>query len=182
MSTTDNGISESILNTSSQSCKNPIVDESLLVKTSGTINDTATKSGSENSFSAALFKVLTSSYSWGSIQKSTSPRIRGSINEVETPILIDSGAEVNVLDGHIAKTANICIVATNETARAANSLPLKIQGQTKTEVIVKCPTEEGHKMLNLGIMLVVNQLGASCLIGQPGIEMNNMISLPQKKL
>ena len=75
MSTTDNGISESILNTSSQSCKNPIVDESLLVKTSGTINDTATKSGSENSFSAALFKVLTSSYNWSQSRSQLPPEL-----------------------------------------------------------------------------------------------------------
>ena len=37
-------------------------------------------------------------------------------------------------------------------------------------------------MLNLGIVLIVQQLGVSCLIGKPGIENNNIICLPKKKI
>ena len=140
------------------------------------------RSYSSKLFSAAVQKLHASGYTWQRVQKSKSPHIRGFINSTAAPALIDSGAEINVIDENVAKSANIGIVNTKETAIAANKLPLAIKGQTDVEVIMKCPTNQGHKMLNLGFMLVVGQLGVSCLIGQPGIEQNNIVSLPKQKL
>ena len=37
-------------------------------------------------------------------------------------------------------------------------------------------------MLNLGYVLIVQNLGVQCLIGEPGIESNNIICLPQKRM
>ena len=133
-------------------------------------------------FSALIQSLKTSTYDWQLIQKSKSPRLRVSLQEFQASALVDSGAEINVIDEHLAKAASLGINPTNEKAQAANKLPLNIKGQTREEVILKCPTSEGHKMINLGIVLVVHQLGVACLIGRPGIEENNIISLPRKKI
>ena len=37
-------------------------------------------------------------------------------------------------------------------------------------------------MLSLGIVLIVQNLGVACIIGQPGIIRNNIVHLPKKKL
>ena len=133
-------------------------------------------------FSALIQSLKTSTYDWQQIQKSKSPQLRVSLQEFQASALVDSGAEINVIDEQFAKTASLGINPTSEKAQAANKLPLNIKGQTREEVILKCPTSEGHKMINLGIVLVVHQLGVACLIGQPGIEENNIISLPRKKI
>ena len=131
---------------------------------------------------ASIRKLQSSGYSWQSIQKSKSPRIRGSLRGVSIAALVDTGAEINVLDEDFVKATSIGIIPSNEKAQAANKLPLTIKGQTDEEVYIKCPTMEGHKMINLGFMLIVQNLGVACLIGQPGIEANNIICLLKKKI
>ena len=116
------------------------------------------------------------------IQKSKSPRIRCFLKDLVVISLIDSGAEINVIDAITARNAGIEIIKTEEIAKAANHLPLDIIGQTAAPVTLKCPTEEGHQMLSLGILLVVNNLGVQCLIGEPGKQSNNIICLPKRKL
>ena len=44
--------------------------------------------------------------------------------------LIDSGAEVNVLDKSFAVSLRLSIINTTETALAANKLPLELFGHT----------------------------------------------------
>ena len=134
------------------------------------------------SFLVCLSKLVSSHFQWGKISKSRSPRISGSINNIYAPALIDSGADINVMDAHIAERAGIGIKSTTETAQAANNLPLKVCGQTTSQVQFNCNTQEGNKMLNLGFILVVQNLGVACLIGEPGKQENNIICLPKKKL
>ena len=135
-------------------------------------------------FSANLNRLLheNSHYSWTKICKSKSPKICCYLNSLKVLCLIDSGAEINVIDALTAKSAGIDVIKTNEVAKAANHLPLAIVGQTSKPVMLRCPTEEGFTMLALGIMLVVQDLGVQCLIGEPGKELNNIICLPKRKL
>ena len=77
---------------------------------------------------------------------------------------------------------NIGIIKTSETALAANKLPLDVFGQTKAPVTVSCPSRNGVVKLQLGIMLVVCNLGTCCIIGEPGKHRNNLICLPKQKL
>ena len=130
-------------------------------------------------FSANVKNLNTSLYPWMKIQKSKSPRIRCFLKDLVVISLIDSGAEINVIDAITARNAGIEIIKTEEIAKAANHLPLDIIGQTAAPVTLKCPTEEGHQMLSLGILLVVNNLGVQCLIGEPGKQSNNIICLPK---
>ena len=132
--------------------------------------------------SAALAKLRSSSFQWNKIQKSKSPRIACCINSVTISALIDSGAEINVIDFEFARAANLGMITSNEQATAANQTPLLIKGQTQQPVSLLCSTQEGSKMISLGLMLVVLNLGVPCIIGQPGIELNNIICLPKKKL
>ena len=136
----------------------------------------------EDKISATLHHLASSDYPWNNIQKARSPRIRCELDKVEVITLVDSGAELNVIDANVAKEAGLVIVETQEVAKAANQLPLDIVGRTSSPVTLKCHTDEGFKMIYLGLLLVVNNLGVSCLIGEPGKESNNIICLPKRKL
>ena len=114
--------------------------------------------------------------------KCKSPKIKCFLDKIEVLTLIDSGAEINVIDSETAHSAGIGIVKSNEVVKAANQLPLNIVGQTSVPVNLKCPTDNGMKVLKLGFMLVVQGLGVQCLIGEPGKETNNIICLPKQKL
>ena len=74
------------------------------------------------------------------------------------------------------------IINTTETALAANKLPLEIFGQTAKPFVAECITKNGNKMLHLGIVLVIANLGVSCIIGEPGKTRNNIICLPKQKI
>ena len=136
----------------------------------------------EYDFLANLNSLAASRYSWQDIQKSASPKIRCFLSHLDILVLLDSGAELNVVDADTALKAGLGIVETKEVAKAANQLPLDIVGRTSSPVTLKCITEEGVKMLQLGLLLVVKNLGVACLIGEPGKEFNNIICLPKRKL
>ena len=91
-----------------------------------------------NNFAALLRRVQSSSYEWNSVHKATSPKIKCKYNEVVFPSLLDSGAEINVLDQDFVNKVGICVSNTSEKAHAANKLPLEITGQTMEPVTIQC--------------------------------------------
>ena len=123
-----------------------------------------------------------SQYTWEKVEKSDSPRIRCQLKSAVFSALIDSGAEVNALDRDFVLSLNIGINTTKETACAANKLPLEICGQTSEPIAIKCYTDSGHTMLQLGIVLVIANLGACCLLGEPAKQRNNIVCLPKHKI
>ena len=123
-----------------------------------------------------------SQYPWAQIDKSDSPRIKCQWHTAVFSALIDSGAEVNALDRDFVSSLKIGITKSKESACAANKLPLDICGQTTEPVIIKCFTDSGHIMLNLGIVLVIANLGACCLLGEPAKQRNNIVCLPKHKI
>ena len=108
------------------------------------------------------------------MHKATSPKIKCKYNEVVFPSLLDSGAEINVLDQDFVNKVGICVSNTSEKAHAANKLPLEITGQTMEPVTIQCWTSKGYRDISLGIMLVVANLGVPCLIGEPGKDFNTL--------
>ena len=96
--------------------------------------------------------------------------------------LVDSGAEVNVIDKDFAQKLQIQVVASKTVAQAANKIPLDVYGQTSEPINVQCMTDKGNKMLYLGVMLVVTNLGCPFLLGEPAKMTNNIICLPRQKL
>ena len=94
--------------------------------------------------------------------------------------LVDTGAEVNVIDYDLAMRAKIQVNNTKEVAQAANKLPLDVVGQSKSPVSFHCLTQEGKKLIFLGIVLIVSNLGVECLIGEPGKAENDIACLPRQ--
>ena len=130
----------------------------------------------------AILALQSSTIAWDSIHKAKSPKISCTFNNIKFPLLIDSGAEINVMDEDFVIKAGIGMLEASELAQAANRLPLEIIGQTSHPVTISCDTEEGSKPINLGIVLVVRKLGIPCLLGEPGKLNNNIICLPQRKI
>jgi len=95
---------------------------------------------------------------------------------------VDSGAEVNVIDHTLATRLGIQIAHTREIAQAANKLPIDVVCQSKNPISFHCLTIEGKKKIFLGIVLIVNNLGVDCLIGEPGKAENNIVCLPRKQM
>ena len=126
--------------------------------------------------------VSSSSFIWNQLDKSESPKIKCHHRGHTFHALIDSGAEINALDKAFVDSLGIGITTTNESARAANLLPLDICGQTQQPVTILCDTDMGPVSISLGIVLVILNLGTSCLIGEPGEKRNNIICLPKHKL
>ena len=155
-------------------------DDRYLNNRPGTLSDSIQ---SNNSFLAAcLQKIKTSSFGWDKVHKSTSPRICCKLSSTSFPTLIDTGAEINVLDKDFAISLGIGINRTNEKAHAANRLPLDVYGQTMEPVSIECETNLGFVSIHLGLMLVISNLGVKCLIGEPGKALNNLICLPKQKI
>ena len=123
-----------------------------------------------------------STYAWNTSEKFQSPRGKCQYITTEFTALVDSGAEINALDLNFARSLNIPFSQTQELARAANKLPLEVCGQTIEPLSIKCFTDAGYVMLELGIVLVIANLGASCLLGEPAKSRNNIVCLPRLKL
>ena len=174
----------------SKSSLSPTYQECLNEQLNFMPSDNADKSGTEippfaestSTFVAALQKTCSSTYAWNKVDRSKSPKLLCKFHDKEFPVLIDCGAEINCIDRDFAASVNIGIIQTHTTAQAANKLPLEVCGQTLEPVVLSCKTENGVKMLYLGIMLVVANLGTKCLIGEPGKIKNNIICLPKQKL
>ena len=77
-------------------------------------------------FTASLFKLNGSSFEWKNLQKSTSPRLKCELNGVAFSAIIDSGAELNVMDKDLAQRLNIGIINSHQLAVAANRTPLDV--------------------------------------------------------
>ena len=129
-----------------------------------------------------VIAASSSSFVWNQLDKSESPKIKCHHSGRTFHALIDSGAEINALDKALVDSLGIGITTTNESARAANLLPLDICGQTQQAVTILCDTDMGPVSISLGIVLVILNLGTSCLIGEPGKKRNNIICLPKHKL
>ena len=57
-----------------------------------------------SSFLASVHRLSSSNYSWNSILKSKSPRMKCTLKNTPVTTLVDSGAEVNVMDGNVGDT------------------------------------------------------------------------------
>ena len=125
--------------------------------------------------------VLKSSYDWNNILRSDSPRLKCKRAGTTFASLIDSGAVINVVDEKFAIKTEIAFEKTEEVAQAANHLPLDIVGQSVEPVIIQAVTKEGLVDVQLGIVLVIRNLGVEVLIGEPGKKVNNIVCWPKQE-
>ena len=90
---------------------------------------------------------------WSSILKSKSLWIKCDLQGVVCWALIDSGAEVNVVDKKFTLKTGIRFVQTEERAEAANRLPLDIVGWSELLVNLGVQVKDGKTELHLDIVL-----------------------------
>ena len=111
--------------------------------------------------------------------QSRSPALNVTINNQPAVSIVDSGAEVNAIGLACAKRANIKIVPTPHRARAADSTQLKIVGKAAGPVTL---ITDQHKIpLTLDYVVVVDQLNADILLGEPGKAQNNIVTFAKDK-
>ena len=77
-----------------------------------------------NQFAVSVQKLSSSTYPWQTVLKSKSPRLQCTLNQALVSTIIDSGAEINVMEANILKQANIGISPSKELAKGVNQLPL----------------------------------------------------------
>ena len=111
--------------------------------------------------------------------QSRSPALKVTVNGQSTVSVIDSGAEVNAFGLAFTKRANIEIVPTPHRARAADSTQLKIVGKARGPVTLI--TDQHNIPITLDHVIIVDQLNADILLGEPGKAQNNIVTFAKDK-
>ena len=79
------------------------------------------------------------------------------------------------------KRNGISYIPTNCVAQAAGANRMKLAGETKDCIMLKLLNTVAPVILNLGRMIVVNNLGVDILIGEPGKADNEILTIPHKQ-
>merc|ERR1711895_43117 len=109
-----------------------------------------------------------SAWQQNGIRKERSPMVPVHINKRFTLATVDEGSEINCMDESFAIQNKIAFVPTICTATAANQTTMKLAGQTEENVHMTIQGTREPVSWNLGNMVVVQNLGANILIGEPG--------------
>ena len=116
------------------------------------------------------------------LRKEKSPSLNLNINGAEGVATIDEGAEVSIINLDLAKKAKLSISKTDCNAVAADKLPMRVIGQTTHDVFATVGGTRVNTIINLGRLLVISNLGADVLIGQPTKVDTSMITIPHKRM
>ena len=108
------------------------------------------------------------------IRKEKSPAVEAIVNGKKFVITIDEGAELNIISADLVRRANIPTTFTSESANAADGGGLKVIGQTLFELKVYALFQGTRVEVNLGNTLVVENLEADILMGEPD-KKDNMV-------
>ena len=113
-------------------------------------------------------QIRQSAWQQNGIRKEKSPMVPVHINGRFSLATIDEGSEINCIDESFATKSKIAFVPTICTATAANQTTMKLAGQTEENVHMTIQGTREPVTWNLGNMVVVQNLGANILIGEPG--------------
>ena len=114
------------------------------------------------------------------IRKEKSPAIQGEVRGTSFVITIDEGAELNLISADLAQKSRIPIIHTGERAMSADGNGLKVLGQTAKNLSVYGLFEGTKVELYLGPVLVVSNLEAELLLGEPGKVDNKLWTVPHR--
>ena len=112
------------------------------------------------------------------IQKASSPALNVSLNGLNLVAIIDEGSELNCIDAKLIHSANISLHISDVGAKSAGNFKMKILGQTKQDVIISIIAPKVQAMLNMGICVVIENLGVDMLIGQPAKVTHEIVTKP----
>ena len=134
---------------------------------------------SEPSFEAILGIQRTLLRTEANAAQARSPALKVTLHNHPAVAVIDEGAEVSCIALKYAKLTNTEIVETSQSARAADSSKLRVVGRTKKPVILI--TEPHGVPIYLKYAVVVDQLSADVLIGEPGKGANKIVTYASEK-
>ena len=116
------------------------------------------------------------------VRKSKSPCILAELGKVRVYATIDEGSEINCIDEGFAVKNALKYVPTSCKATAAGCNVMSLAGQTETDISLRIGYSKKFITLRLGRMIVVKNLGVEILVGEPGKQDNEIITIPHKKL
>ena len=108
-----------------------------------------------------------------------SPSLLVTIHGHKIPATIDEGSELNCINYNLTKKCSLEITGTENKARAADSSRLRLVGQLKKPLLLVA--EPHGTPIRLKHVVVVENLNASLLIGEPGKRDNDIITYSAKK-
>ena len=112
------------------------------------------------------------------VQKALSPALNVSLNGHGFLAIIDEGSELNCLDSKLIETVGIPIHVSDLGAKSAGNFKMKIVGPSKNEVVVSVVSSKMQGKINLGVCVVIENLGVDMLIGQPAKIKHEIVTKP----
>ena len=89
---------------------------------------------------------------------------------------VDEGSELNCINSRLAQKCSLETIETKNQARAADSSRLRLVGQLKKPLFL---VAEPHRTpIRLQAVVVVDQINADILIGEPGKRDNGIVTYP----
>ena len=116
------------------------------------------------------------------VRKEKSPSLKVKCQGHDFLSILDSGAELNVMDKALAVQLNLKVSPSEVSANAANDTALDIVGQTEKEVGMFGVMDQGEFQINLGHVIVVSNLGVALIIGEPGMKDNYLSTVPYTEM
>ena len=118
----------------------------------------------------------------GAVRKCKSPAVPVIVNRTPTVAVIDEVSEINCFDEEFAIRANILFIPTTCKALAAGTNKMKLAGQTMEDCKLSVQNLKEPLQWNLGKAVVVTNLGADILMGEPGKADNRITTIPHRKI
>ena len=114
-------------------------------------------------------------------RKAKSPTLLGNHKGKEFVFVVDSGAEISVLDENLARALKVKITRSLASAKAANKSPMELVGQTEEDFLVEVQMEQGKVVLDLGRVPVIRDLGCGMLLGEGAKADNKIVTYAHEK-
>ena len=122
------------------------------------------------SINEMIRRVEARKHLWNSsVRKEKSPTVLAAVNNSKPSLItIDEGSEINVIDEQFCLRWKINFNSTSHLATAAGSTSMPVKGETMDDVILNLTNCDTPIQWNLGLCIVVANLGVNLLVGEPG--------------
>ena len=115
-----------------------------------------------------------------SFRKEASPTLCCSINSQNVVCIVDEGSVINCCSMAFVKRAKIPVESVNCAAVGANKSPMSVIGITKYDVYATVIGTSNPCKIVISRLIVIKDLGADVLLGQPTKVDNCVITIPHK--
>ena len=111
-------------------------------------------------------------------RKEVSPTLNCVINDTNVLCIVDEGSEINCCSYLFAQKAKIPIVEVKCSAVGANKSKMNVVGMAKADIYASVIGSRNLSQIKIVEMIVINNLGADVLLGQPTKVDNQIITFP----